>query len=159
MDLYFYRGQDGGPTFVSPSTGETMPHNNHPNSADNSRLVADLDARCASSDAPDIVIVEGLMALHVPEIRERLDVRLFMDLDADVRALRRLLRDMAGGRGNTDAKFIATYYLECARVGHALYVEPSKVHADLILRGDADFKRTAPLIATLLRERLPQRDA
>src|SRR4051794_34469755 len=87
MDRYFYPGTVSGPTFVSPSTGETLPHNNHPDSADNARLVADLDARRIASDAPDVIIVEGLMALHVPMIRDRLDLRLFVELDADLRAL------------------------------------------------------------------------
>src|SRR5579859_1013612 len=77
MDRYFYRGDLGGPRFVSPSSGEELPDNNHPDSADNARLVADLDTRSRASDAPDVLLVEGLMTLHVPEIRERLDVRLF----------------------------------------------------------------------------------
>ncbi len=147
MDKYFYRGGPGGPRFVSPSSGEDLPDNNHPNSADNARLVADLDARLAASDTPHVLIVEGLMALHVEEIRKRLDMRVFIELEADVRALRRLLRDMNGGRGSTDPLWIATYYQECARVGHNAYVEPSRVYADLIVRGDADFARVAPLLA------------
>src|SRR5262245_33779701 len=61
MGRYFYRGGPDGPTFVSPTTGETLPHNNHPDSADNARLVADLEARVTAEDAPDILIVEGLM--------------------------------------------------------------------------------------------------
>jgi uridine kinase len=151
MDRYFFRGAEGGPTLVMPTTGETLANNNHPDSADNARLIADLDALRASPEAPDVIIVEGLMCLHVPEIRERLDLRLFIELDADIRALRRLLRDMAGARGNTDPRFIVDYYRECARVGHIQYVEPSRVHADLILRGDADFARTAPFVAAAIR--------
>ena len=147
MDKYFYRGAPGGPRFVSPTSGEDLPDNNHPDSADNARLVSDLDAHIVSGEAPDVLIVEGLMTLHVAEIRQRLDVRVFLELDADVRALRRLLRDMNGGRGNTDPHWIATYYRECARVGHERYVEPSRVHADLIVRGDADFARITPLVA------------
>lgn len=152
MDRYFYRGAPGGPTFVSPSTGERLPDNNHPNSADNARLIADLDSLCTAEHAPDVVLLEGLMALYVPEIRERLDLRLFVELDADLRALRRLLRDMQGGRGNTDPHWIATYYRECARVGHAAYVEPSRVHADLIVRGDADFNRIVTLLVPIIHE-------
>jgi uridine kinase len=152
MDRYFYRGAAGGPTFVSPTTGQTVPDNNHPDSADNARLVADLDARRAVGDAPDVILVEGLMTLAVPEIRERLDLRLFVELDADERALRRLVRDMGGGRGNGDPVSIARYYRECARVGHARYIEPSRVFADLIVRGDSDFARTAPLVAAVIRD-------
>ena len=157
MDRYFYRGAPGGPMFVSPSTGETLPHNNHPDSADNARLVADLETRRTAPDAPDVILLEGLMTLHVPIIRERLDLRLFMELEADLRALRRLLRDMNGGRGNTDPHWIATYYRECARVGHEAHVEPSRVHADLILRGDADFERTAPFVAAVIRRLAAER--
>jgi uridine kinase len=155
MDRYFYRGTAPGPCFVSPSTGETMPDNNHPDSADNARLIADLDLRRSSDDAPDVILLEGLMALHVPAIRERCDLRLFMELDADVRALRRLMRDMSGVRGNRDPKFIVSYYSECARVGHIRYVQPSREHADLILQGDSDFDRIAPMIAAIIRSRLP----
>lgn len=157
MDRYFFRGAESGPKFISPSTGQEMADNNHPDSADNARLVADLDARAAAEDAPDVLIVEGLMALNVAMIRERLDLRLFIELDADERALRRLLRDMSRARGNPDPQFIVTYYRECARVGHARYVEPSRVHADLILRGDADLERTVPLIAAVIRDRLAAR--
>jgi uridine kinase len=154
LDKYFYRGQNGGPTFVSPSTGETLPDNNSPESSDNERLVADLDALRLAPDAPDVIIIEGHLIFAIPAIRERLNLRLFMDLDADIRALRRLLRDIAGGRGSTDPQFIARYYIECARVGHAKYIEPSRIYADMTLRGDADFAQTAPLVAGLIRSQL-----
>ncbi len=157
MDRYFYRDTERGPSFVSPSTGETMPDNNHAESADNARLVVDLDARRAAPDAPDVLIVEGLMTLHLPEIRNRLDLRLFIELDADERALRRLLRNLKIGDPNS-APGIIRYYRECARVGHARYVEPSRVFADLILRGDADFARTAPPIAEIIRARRNSRE-
>jgi hypothetical protein len=52
---------------------------------------------------------------------------------------------------------IATYYRESARVGHARFVEPSRVYADLILRGDADFARLAPLVAAAVDELLHRR--
>ena len=153
MDKYFYRDAPGGPRFVSPSTGAEMPDNNHPNSADNARLIADLAAKRTAPDAPAVILLEGLMTLHLPELREELDLRIFLELDADLRALRRLLRDMQGGRGSTDPHLISTYYRECARKGHAGYVEPSRVHADLILRGDSDFDRTVPFVADIVRAR------
>ena len=151
MDRYFYRGAPGGPLFVSPSSGETLPNNNHPNSADNDRLISDLKLLVSQDDAPDVVILEGLMALHMPELREILDLKIFIELDADIRALRRLLRDTKGGRGSTDPEWIATYYRECARVGHNQYVEPSREYADLIIRGDSDFDRTAQFAAAAIR--------
>ena len=159
MDRYFYRDKPGGPRFVSPTTGEEMADNNHPNSADNARLIADLRRQRSAENAPDVLLIEGLMTLHLPELREILDLRLFIELDADVRALRRLLRDMNGGRGSTDPRIISAYYRECARIGHASYVEPSRVHADLILRGDADFSRTVPMVADLITVRFSKENA
>ena len=150
MDRYFYRGAPGGPMFVSPSSGETLPNNNHPNSADNDRLIADLKYLVSADHAPDVVILEGLMTLHIPELREILDIKIFIELDADIRALRRLLRDTKGGRGSTDPEWIATYYRECARAGHNQYVEPSREFADLIIRGDSDFDRTAQFAAAAI---------
>jgi uridine kinase len=114
----------------------------------------DLDARASAADAPDVIVVEGLMVLHHASIRERLALRVFVELDADERALRRMLRNMANGH---DPGGIATYYRECARVGHAAYVEPSRVHADLILRGDADPARVVPMVAAVV-EGLLRRD-
>jgi len=154
LDRYFYRGAPGGPRITMPSTGEEFPDNNHPNSADNARLVTDLDALIVSENAPDIVLLEGLMTLHVPEIRDRLDLKIFVELDADLRALRRLLRDMNGTRGSTDPAWIAAYYRECARIGHNAYIEPSRVYADLIVRGDSDFDRTAPMLAAIIRDKV-----
>ena len=157
MDRYFYRGAPGGPIFISPTTGERLPHNNHPNSADNAAFAADVIARATAEDAPDILVIEGLMILHVDEIRDLLNVKLFVDLEADVRALRRLLRDMNGGRGSTDPEWISRYYQECARVGHNTWVEPSKVYADLIIRGDSNFAVTSPLAAAAIASLVPNK--
>ena len=106
------------------------------------------------ADGPNVILLEGLMVLQVAAVRERSDLRLFVELDADERALRRMLRDMSGIRGIADPAGIATYYRECARVGHAQFVEPSRVYADLIVRGDADWERLRPLLLAVIDARL-----
>jgi uridine kinase len=143
-----WRDKSGPPRFFSASAGEEVFHHNHPDALDTDSLFAALDA----ADA-DIVLLEGLMILHVPTVRERIDLRLFLELDADERALRRMLRDMQGGRTLTDPQKIATYYRESARVGHAAFVEPSRVHADIILRGDGDFARSTEMVAAVIQDR------
>jgi uridine kinase len=153
-DRYMQRGSPNAPTFVSPSTGEVLFNANHPDSVDWERLLTDLDALIDQPEPPEVIIVEGLMVLHQQRMRERLDIRCFIELDADERALRRLLRDMTGVRGMTDPAKIATYYRECARVGHAQYVEPSRIHADLIIRGDVDWLRLRPLLIAIIADRL-----
>jgi uridine kinase len=142
-----WRDRSGPPRFTSPSSGEEVFNHNHPDALNTESLFAALDAAEA-----DIILLEGLMILHLPAVRERINLKLFLELDADERALRRLLRDMQGGRTISDPQKIATYYRESARVGHAAYVEPSRVHADIILRGDSDFARTADMVAAIIED-------
>jgi len=141
------------PSFFSPTRGMAMPDYNRPDSLDAAALLRDLNARRAASNCPDVLLVEGLMVLHLREICERLDLRLFMELDADQRALRRIVRNLGNSydpQNDNSAQSIANYFLESAKVGHEKYVEPSKGHADLILRGDGDFMRTARMLAWMV---------
>ena len=104
---------------------------------------------------PDVLLLEGLMVLHIPDIREQLDLRLFVELDADTRALRRLVRNIGHQHDpipDHSPQSIANYYLESAKVGHMRYIEPSVIYADLIVRGDADFGRVAPMVAAVIDE-------
>jgi uridine kinase len=148
-DRFFRRGEPGAPTFVSPTTGLGEFECNVPESVDNVRLIAAVRQLSENPHEPDVVIVEGHMLLDNSETRAMCDLKIYVELDADVRALRRMLRDLTGVRGNADPSFIARYYLESARVGHEKYVEPSRVHADFIVRGDADYERLATLIAPI----------
>lgn len=77
------------------------------------------------------VLLEGLLILALPELRELLDVRLFIDTDADIRIIRRLQRDTLE-RGRTPESVIGQY-LESVRPMHLEFVEPSKRWADLIV--------------------------
>lgn len=155
VDAFYHADRTLGPHFVSPTLGEQHFNFNHPDALDQQKLLASINSRSTAEDAPQILLVEGLMVLHLPQVRELADVRVFVELEADVRALRRVLRDMKGGRGNVDPNWIATYYLESARVGHELFVEPSRIHADFIIRGDADSSRIIPLLAAAITAATP----
>ncbi len=144
------------PTFVSPSTGLETPHYNRPDSLNLPALLADLNARRQSTPkAADVILLEGLMVLAIPQLRELCDLRLFLDAPGEVRALRRLVRNLGHSYDpivGQDAAAIANYYLESAWVGHEQFVQPSRVYADFLLRGDGDFQRSASLIAALVRQ-------
>lgn len=135
-------------------TGEEIFNANHENTIDWPALLGSIDEITAREDAPEILLVEGHLLFVHEFVRERFDLRLFIDLEGDQRAIRRMLRDMKGGRSNSDPEFIGTYFLECARVGHNTYIEPSKVHADFLLRGDADWKRIVPKACGLIESML-----
>lgn len=78
-----------------------------------------------------VVVVEGILVLYEPELRERFDLRVFVDTDADVRFIRRLERDVAE-RERSPASVIEQY-LATVRPSHEQFIEPSKRYADVIV--------------------------
>ena len=78
-----------------------------------------------------VVIVEGTHLLCTPSLSALFDIRVFVDTPADIRFIRRLLRDQSE-RGRT-AESVIHQYLLTVRPGHERLTEPSKVHADFIV--------------------------
>ena len=78
-----------------------------------------------------LVILDGLMILYVPEIRELLDLKIYVDTPHDIRFIRRLQRDILE-RGRT-VESVVKQYLEVVRPGHFSFIEPTKEFADLIV--------------------------
>ena len=78
-----------------------------------------------------IVVVEGLLVLWDQELRGLMDLKVFVDADADVRFIRRFRRDVAD-RGRTPESVIEQY-LETVRPSHLQFIEPSKRYADVII--------------------------
>lgn len=78
-----------------------------------------------------VLIVEGILALEDVRLRNLMDVKIFVQTDADVRFIRRLKRDiMERGRAMND---VIDQYLKVVRPMHMLYTEPSKRYADIII--------------------------
>jgi len=78
-----------------------------------------------------VVIVEGILVLAEPELRKRIDIKLFVDTPADIRFVRRLMRDISA-RGRT-VESVVEQYVGAVRPMHEEFVEPSKRYADLII--------------------------
>ncbi len=78
-----------------------------------------------------IVVIEGILVLWEPTLRDRFDLKVFVDTDADVRLIRRLRRDVAE-RGRT-AESVIEQYLATVRPAHEQFIEPSKRFADVIV--------------------------
>ncbi|MFM2071662.1 MAG: uridine kinase [Actinomycetota bacterium] len=77
-----------------------------------------------------IVVVEGILVLYEPQLRDRFDLKVYVDTDADLRFIRRLQRDVAE-RGRSPES-IVQQYLATVRPSHEQFIEPSKRHADVI---------------------------
>jgi uridine kinase len=78
-----------------------------------------------------VIVVEGILVLWEPRLRERFDLKIFVDTPADLRIIRRLRRDVAE-RGRTPDS-ILDQYLATVRPSHELFIEPSKRYADVIV--------------------------
>ncbi|AUB31515.1 uridine kinase [Spiroplasma floricola] len=79
----------------------------------------------------NVVILDGILSLHIEEIRKRGDIKLFIRTDDDIRFIRRLLRDVnERGRKLED---VVNQYLNTVKPMHKFFVEPSIDYADLII--------------------------
>jgi uridine kinase len=82
-------------------------------------------------DPAPIILIEGILIFVEPELRELMDVKLFIDTDADIRFIRRMRRDIVERGRSLDS--VIQQYLKTVRPMHLEFVEPSKRHADVII--------------------------
>src|SRR3990170_753084 len=151
QDAYYKDGST-----LSPAARAAINYD-HPDAFDTSLLVQDLrdlragrpvphltydHASYARRVLPDprkptpIVILEGILVLAEEPLRRLMDIKLFIDTDADVRLLRRLQRDIQDRGRSFDS--VQRQYLESVRPMHLEFVEPSKRYADLIIPEGAE---------------------
>ena len=100
----------------------------------------------------DVVVVDGILLFTDQRIRERLDVKVFVDADADIRLVRRIKRDMAS-RGRPLAE-ILEQYVNTVRPMHLQFVEPSKRWADVIVPRGGHNTVAIEMILAKIRQRL-----
>lgn len=79
----------------------------------------------------DIILLEGILILDSPRLRELMDIKIFVDTDADVRIIRRILRDIKD-RGRS-LESVISQYLNIVKPAHNEFCEPTKRYADIII--------------------------
>lgn len=124
----------------------------HPDAFDTALMVADLK-RLAAGEAircpvydytihnrseetvevrpTKVVIVEGILIFADPALRELMDIKIFVDTDADVRILRRILRDVKERGRSLDS--VISQYLTTVKPMHEQFVQPSRQYADIVV--------------------------
>jgi uridine kinase len=95
----------------------------------------------------EVVVVEGILTLHDPAVREMLDLKLYVETDADVRIVRRIRRDVT--ERDRDLEDVVSQYLSTVKPMHEQFVAPTKREADLTIPGEAN-----DTAVDLLRERV-----
>ena len=101
-----------------------------------------------------VILVEGILVLQNPELCDLLDIKIFVEADADERILRRVLRDVEE-RGR-DLRGIIDQYLTTVKPMHYRFVEPSKAKADIVINSglnDVAYDIVSTKIQAYLEER------
>jgi uridine kinase len=100
-----------------------------------------------------IIFLEGLFALWDSKCRSLMDLKVYVEADADIRFIRRLRRDILE-RGRT-VESVVEQYLTTVRPMHQLYVEPTRAHADLIVDNTDSVEPAVAAVERAIRELRP----
>ncbi len=130
MDNYY---KNPTPNTIAPITRIEYVEHNHPTALKLDEFYADLDT--ALNEDNQLIIVEGLFALHLDKIREKSDLKVFVDLDSDQRMQRRIVKHMAWGQTYEE---VTNRYIDTVRFRHNELVEPTRWHADMVVNGTLD---------------------
>jgi uridine kinase len=109
-------------------------------------------ARTVRLESRAVILVDGILVLAEKELRDLLDIKIFVDTDADERFIRRLRRDI-NERGRTLESVIGQY-LSTVKPMHLEFVEPSKRWADVIIPGGAENTVAVGMVVTMIRQRV-----
>jgi uridine kinase len=131
QDRYFH-GSARLPAHANRAGTRSWPDHNHPESFDFDSLRRDVRRARGSGD---VVIVEGILVLHDAELRDLMDLKVFVAADADERIVRRIRRNLAAGAGLDG---ICDFYLDSVRYRHREFCEPTRAHADVVVPGGQD---------------------
>jgi len=108
--------------------------------------------RTEAVSGADVVIVDGILLYWDPRVRALCDMKIFVDVEADIRLIRRIRRDMrVRGRQLND---ILDQYMSTVRPMHEEFVEPTKQFADIIVPHGGKNAVAIEMIATRIQERL-----
>jgi len=103
-----------------------------------------------------VIIVEGILCLTQPELRDMMDIKVFVDCEADLRLSRVIQRDsIERGRGITQT---LTRYEETVRPMHLQFIEPSKRYADIIVPQGGENKVAINILTQFIEKQLTERN-
>lgn len=100
----------------------------------------------------EVIIIEGIMALYRKEMRDLMDLKIFVDADTDIRLIRNIMRDTVE-RGRTTEQVIERY-LKVLKPMHEEFIEPTKRYADLIVPQGGKNVQAIDILRTFIKHRL-----
>ena len=103
-----------------------------------------------------VLVIEGILIFAEPELCREMDIKLFVDTDADVRILRRIVRDVRDRGRSLDS--VVKQYLSTVKPMHEEFVEPSKRNADIIIPQGGHNQVAMQMVVERVRAHLSRED-
>ena len=97
-------------------------------------------------EAKPIILIEGVLILSIKELRDLMDIKVYIHTDRDLRLMRRILRDIKERGRSVDS--VINQYKTTVRPMHSQFVEPGKMHSDIIISGNNENYVGLDLIVT-----------
>ena len=104
--------------------------------------------KCVTKTPNQIIIVEGVLIFHFKELANLLLLKIFLDIDPDIRFIRRLKRDVKERKRKV--KDICKQYLNFVKPMHELFVEKTKYNSDIVLKNHYDYNLVVDTIKNKL---------
>ena len=146
VDSCYHVDPDRAPSLPRFEGGGRIVDRSAPESIDRDRVMAALREHLRAD--PPLIVVEGMFALALPYLDEWVRWRSYVDLPADVRLARKLLRTLDEGH---DVSSSLRGYLERGRAAHELHVSPSSAGADLVIDAARDIEHQVAVLRALIR--------
>ncbi|MBR0110296.1 MAG: uridine kinase [Bacteroidales bacterium] len=105
-------------------------------------------------DPADVIIIEGILVFTCPELRDQMDIKIFVDADDDDRLMRVMTRDIVE-RGK-DVRWVIERYSKTVKPMYLQFIEPSKRYADIIIPQGGHNKVAIDVINNTIRKELKQ---
>ncbi|NDV65855.1 uridine kinase [Bacteroides sp. 224] len=105
------------------------------------------------TEPKDVVIIEGILALCDKDLRDQMDLKIYVDTDPDIRLIRVIKRDIRE-RGRT-AEAVMDRYIRVLKPMHEQFIEPSKRYADLIIPEGGKNKIAVDIVTMYIKKHLP----
>lgn len=101
-------------------------------------------------EARDVIVLVGILILDDQRLRDLMDIKVFVDTDADIRIIRRVLRDMNERGRSLDS--VVGQYLNEVRPAHLQFIEPTKRYADIIIPEGGENQVAIDILATKIEQ-------
>ena len=165
QDMYYKDQSD------LPSEVRRLTNYDQPNAFDTDLLVQHIDALLAGQaierpvydfskdnrssetvriEPKAVILIEGILVLHDPRLRERMALKVFVDAPPDERFIRRLERDVS--ERNRSSESVIKQYRNTVKPMHDLFIEPTKQHADIIMPIGGKNKVALQVITAFIKE-------